>query len=162
MMLRAISSLNRENVIERPIKPLRRQVAPAGGVDQLRRDPDPLAGLAKAAFKHVANAKLARDIGDLHGAAFEDEGRVARDHVQSAGARQLGDQVLNQSVGEIFLFDVAAHVGERQHRYADRCEAASPALMTAVVGGGAGETREIRTGSTMRFSLRSPPSSKAP
>ena len=75
--------LNGENVVERPIEPLRPQVAPAGGVDQLRRHPDPLAGLANAAFKHVADAKLARDIGDRHGAAFEDEGRVARDHVQT-------------------------------------------------------------------------------
>ena len=43
-----------------------------------------------------------------------DEGRVARDDEQVAKARERGDDVLGQAIGEKLLLGLAAHVGERQ------------------------------------------------
>jgi hypothetical protein len=48
--------------------------------------------------------------------AFVGEGRIARDHKQPADAAQRGGDLLDHTVGEVFLFGVTAHVGERKHR----------------------------------------------
>ena len=86
------------------------------GLDQLAGDAHPVAGLAHAAFEHVAHAELAADLLDVDGLALVGEGRIARDHEQRLEARQRGDDVLDHAVGEIFLLGIAAHVLERQHR----------------------------------------------
>ena len=85
-------------------------------VDELRADAQLLAGPAHAAFEHVADAKLARDLLHIDRAALVDERRVAGDDEQPADAGQPGDQVLGDAVGKILLIGIAAHIGERQHR----------------------------------------------
>ena len=108
--------LDREDVLEVAIVALGPDMVVGIGVDQLHGDPHPVARLAHAAFDHVLDAELRRDVLDLDRLALVDEGRVARDHEQLPEPRQLGDDVLGQAVGEEFLLGVAAHVGERQHR----------------------------------------------
>ena len=44
-----------------------------------------------------------------------DEGRVAGDDEQPTNARQAGDQILRNAVGEIFPAGIAAGIGEGQH-----------------------------------------------
>ncbi len=73
------------------------------------------AGLAHAALEHVAHAELAADLLHVDGPALVGEARVAGDHEQPADARQRGDDVLDDAVGEVLLLRVAAHVLERQH-----------------------------------------------
>ena len=85
-------------------------------IDQLRGHPDPVAGLAHAAFEHVADAERLGDLGHRDRRLLVNEGRIARDHMQIGQPRQIGDDVLADPVGEIFLLDVAAHIVEREHR----------------------------------------------
>ena len=54
----------------------------AVGVDELRRDPERVAGLAHAARQRVAHTQLASDLADPLRRALELHGRVARDHTQ--------------------------------------------------------------------------------
>ena len=61
------------------------------------------------------DAEIAPDRADVDVLALVGEARVARDHQQAADLRQIGDDVLADAVGEIFLLGVARHVGERQH-----------------------------------------------
>src|SRR5438105_3493270 len=49
------------------------------GVDQLSRDPHPVAGTPHAAFEHVANAEFARHPGNINRRSLVGECRIARD-----------------------------------------------------------------------------------
>ena len=91
------------------------EVAAGGGVVELRRDAHAVAVPSHAAFEHVAYPELRGDLLQVHRFALVGEGRVAGDHEEPAQFRQRGDDVLADSVGEILLFPVAAHVVERQH-----------------------------------------------
>ena len=106
--------LDREDVLEVAVVALGPEVAVGLGVDQLHGDADALARLAHAALDDVLHAELARDLLHVDRLALVLERRVARDHEQLAEARQLGDDVLGDAVGEEFLLGIAAHVVERQ------------------------------------------------
>ena len=95
--------LHREHVGQLAIVALRPQVAAVGGVDQLRRDPDPIAGLAHAAFEHVRDAERLRDPPDVDVLALERERGGARDHLQVGHLRQRVDDLFRQPVAEVIL-----------------------------------------------------------
>src|SRR5262249_25279441 len=95
---------------------VRPEMVPGFGINQLRGDPDPVAGAADATLYHVAHTELARHLGDVDGRTLVGERRAAGDHKESAVARQVGNDVLGNTLREIFLFGIAAHVGEGQHR----------------------------------------------
>src|SRR5205823_7473610 len=96
------------------------QMATGGAVDQLGDDPYPVPDLAHAALQHVGDSELPGDVADIHRLALEGEGGVPRDHLKRRNLRQVGGDVLADSVAEIFLLGIAAHVLERQD--ADRSE----------------------------------------
>ena len=52
------------------------------GLDELRSDADPIAGLAQTAFEHVAHTKFASNLSYVHRAALVGEARVSRDDEQ--------------------------------------------------------------------------------
>jgi hypothetical protein len=110
--------LDRENVGEVAIVALGPEMVAGRSVDQLGGDPNAVAGLAHAAFQHVADAEFARDLADIDRAALEGECGVAGDHRQRRDVGQIGGYVLADPVAEIFLLGLAAHVGEGQ--YANR------------------------------------------
>ena len=85
-------------------------------VDQLAGDPHPIARPADAALEDVAHAELAADLLDVDGFALVGETRIARDDEEPADARECGDDLLDHAVGEVFLFRIAAHIREGQHR----------------------------------------------
>ncbi|MEI9888514.1 MAG: hypothetical protein WDN08_18840 [Rhizomicrobium sp.] len=89
-------------------------MAVAGAVDELRRDAHAVARLAHAAFEHMAHFQLARDLEDIDMPALEGEGGVACDDRQRRDLAEVGDDVLADAVGEVFLLGVAAHIGEGQ------------------------------------------------
>ena len=55
--------LNGENIGEFSIEPVGPDMPAIAGIDQLGGDPDPVAGLAHAAFEHVADAERLRRLG---------------------------------------------------------------------------------------------------
>ncbi len=107
--------LHGEHIGEVAVVALRPDVAAGGDVVELRRDAHAVAALAHAALDHVADAEFLGDLLHMDGFAFVDERRVARDHEEPAQLRQRGDDVLADAVGEIFLFRIAAHIGEGKH-----------------------------------------------
>src|SRR5262249_44853842 len=80
------------------------------GIDQLDRDADSLVDLPHTALDHVAHPQLPSHLGDAYRTALVDEGRVARDDRQSVNLREVRDQVLGQSVGEVLLLGIGAQV----------------------------------------------------
>ena len=75
----------------------------AFGVDELDIDAYTVDVALDRAFEHVADPKLFADFPRVDVLAFEREGGVAGDHERAAEARQIGGQVLRESVGEIVL-----------------------------------------------------------
>jgi hypothetical protein len=86
-------------------------------LDQLRGDADPVAGFAQTAFEHIANAQFAPDFFHIDRATLVDQARTAGDDEQRRIARQCGDDVLGDAIGEELLVGIGAHVLEWQHRY---------------------------------------------
>src|SRR5947207_3657382 len=113
---------------------------PAGfRVDELRGDPYALAGAPDRAFEYGAHAELAADGADVHRASLIGEARVACDHRQARDFRQIGDDVFADAVGEVLLFRVARHVGERQD--GDRRSVAVRPWSGGIGSGGGGGRR---------------------
>src|SRR6202035_3472015 len=84
------------------------------GVDQLDSDADAAARLAHAALDDVLNAKFLGDLLHIDWLALVKERRVARDNEQLAEARQFGENVLGDAVGEEFLLGLVTHIDEGQ------------------------------------------------
>ena len=103
-----------EDVLQLAVEALGPDVVVGVGVDELRRDPQAVAGLSHAAFQDVAGPQLPGDLADPGVLVFEREAGVAGHHGKRAPVRQSGDDVLGQAVGEVLLLGVAAHVLERQ------------------------------------------------
>jgi hypothetical protein len=106
--------LQREDVVQVPVVALGPDVIVARCEDQLCGDPYAAARLAHAPFQHVTHVELARDLRDFDVPALVDEGAVARNDDERRDLGQVRDDVLGDAVAEIFLFRIAAHVGERQ------------------------------------------------
>jgi hypothetical protein len=94
-------------------------MAAGGAVDQLRGDPHAAAGLAHAAFEHMADLQLPRDLWHVDVLALEREGGIARGDPQRGDLGEVGDDVLGDAIGKILLLGIAAHVGEREHANGD-------------------------------------------
>ena len=99
------------------------------GVAQLGPDPEVLPRAPDAAVEHVAHAEVAADLLRVDRLAAVGERRGAGRDEQPPQAREAGDDVLGEALGEILLAGVLAEVGEGQH--GDR----GPGLR-ALVGGG--------------------------
>ncbi len=107
--------LHLEKVIERAIVGLRPQVIAGVGPDQLSRDAYRVAGFAYAAFEHVGDVQRPRNIGNRRLFALEVEAGGAGRHAQFGNSREQSDEFLRQTVREVLLVLVLAHVHERQH-----------------------------------------------
>jgi hypothetical protein len=83
-------------------------------VDELRADAQPIAAAADAAFEHVPHTELTGDLGDVDGAGPVGKGGVSGDDEQPPDPRQTCDQILGETVDEIVLIAIAAHVLKRQ------------------------------------------------
>ncbi len=108
--------LHGEDVRQLAVVGLRPEMRVRRHLDQLRGDPHAIAGLADAALEQVRDAELLGDRRDVGARALEAPRRRARRHAQALDLREDVQQFLGQSVGEVLVLLVAAHVDERQHR----------------------------------------------
>ena len=108
--------LHGEDVAEPSVVALRPVMRSRDGVDQLGADAQPIAVAAHAAFEHVTDAELARNLAHIDCAVLVDEGGVAGDDEQPSDLGKTSDEVLREAVSEVVLVGVPAHVGEGQHR----------------------------------------------
>ena len=107
--------LEREDIVQAAVVAIGPEMPAAAAVDQLDGDAHAVPGLAYAALEDVADTERVRRLAHFDGLALVGEDRAARDDEQRGHARQVGDDVLGEAVGEILLLGIAADVGERQH-----------------------------------------------
>ena len=109
-------ALHGEEVLRWPIPALRPQMRIARRIDQLRGDADLVALALHRTFEHVADVQVLADLPHIDRLAFVHVGRIVGDDIDGAIARQVGDDVFRQTVGEPARRLVAGDVGKRQHR----------------------------------------------
>ena len=107
--------LDGEDVLKRPVVGLRPEVRAVGRTDQLRGDTDAVTRLADAPLEDVIDPERLRDVRDRHVLTFECERRSAGDHAQTLHLREHVEQLLAETVREIVVRLVVAHVDEGQH-----------------------------------------------
>ena len=107
--------LNREDVFEVAVVLFRPDMMAGFRIDQLSGHANPAACLANTAFDDISRAEYFADLPYVGRAAFEGEGRISRDHRERPPTREGGNDVLRQTVGEIFLLGIVGHILERQH-----------------------------------------------
>ena len=112
----------------------------AVGNDELRSDPHATAHLSHAPFQNMADLEFARDSRHIDVLALVHKGTVAGNDRQRRDLAQVGNDVLGDAVAEVFLFGIAAHVGERKHadRDARRARRRSGRRRTGAHGRGRG------------------------
>jgi hypothetical protein len=108
--------LHCEDVGEVAVVALSPDVLAGLGLDELRGDADPIADFAQAALEHIPHTQLAPDLLHIDSAALVGKAGIAGDDEQRGVARQRGDDVLGDPIGEKLLLGVTAHIGEGQHR----------------------------------------------
>src|SRR5262245_31805581 len=109
------SILKREHVVEVAFETVGPDMAAAQAVDQLCCQPHSIASLANASFQHIASAEQSPDFADVPRLSLEHKTRITGYDQQLLNLRQCGQHVFSDTVGEILLFRITAHVLERQH-----------------------------------------------
>ena len=108
--------LDREDVVEVAVVALSPQMVARCSLDELGRDTHPIACLANAALDDIGDAEFLSDFADIDRLPLVGERRVTGDDEQRAEPAQLGDDVLGNAVGEVFLLRITTHVRKWQHR----------------------------------------------
>src|SRR4030095_3217322 len=98
--------LDAEDIGEVPVIAVGPDMAAGLSVDQLGGDAYPVARLAHAAFEHMADTQLLRDVAHIDRLALEREGGVARDDLERRNLGEVGGDVLADAVAEIFLLGI--------------------------------------------------------
>ena len=62
----------------------------------------------------MADVELTSHLANIHRLSLKSECRIARNDMQCRDLAQVSDDVLANSIAEIFLLDVAADIRERQ------------------------------------------------
>ena len=107
--------LDREDVGEGAVVALGPEQAAVLGGAELRRNPQPVSGTAHRPLKHPGRPEQGTDGADVLRLAFEGKGRSARGHPQSFDLGQRVDQLVGDSIAQVFGVGVGAGVDEGQH-----------------------------------------------
>src|SRR5271155_2978586 len=108
--------LNREHVGYLAVVALRPEVVPVRRLYQLGGHAEATAEFAHATFQDIFHVQPLRDAADVLSLSNERQRRGARRHQQTRHLDQCIENVLGQAVAEVFIFLVAAEIGERKHR----------------------------------------------
>ena len=108
--------LHVEDVVHGAVVLLGPELGVAQGVDQLCGDAERVPRAAHAPFEHIPDAELPADVAHPLGRALELHGRGPRDEPERADAREVGDELLGEPLGEILVLGVGAPVHEGQDR----------------------------------------------
>src|SRR4029079_18477475 len=105
--------LHREDVADDALMLLGPDLVAARSVDKTARYAKPFAASAHAALEDVAHTQLLRDHPVVEDLALVGKGRVSGDDRQPEPARQAGNDVFDDPIGEVLLIGVGAQVGKR-------------------------------------------------
>jgi len=107
--------LHGEDVGHLTVERVRPEVEARGGVDELRCHPEPSADVAHTTAQHRGDVKSSSDFADVTARAAKRERARTRRNLEPFQLRQRVDQLLAQSITQVIVLGVAAHVDERQH-----------------------------------------------
>src|SRR5215472_997017 len=110
--------LQGKDIVQISVVPICPGMTAGKRIDELSGDPHTIAKCANAAFQHELNAEFSPDALHVNVLASVLKGGIARYDEQRAKPRKFGYDILSDSVRQVFLFRVAAHVVKRQ--YGDR------------------------------------------
>src|SRR5262249_19034048 len=109
--------LHGQQVGERALIPLAPELRAGGGVHQLNVDDQPIAQALSAAGDHRPHLERLAHLTRINFAPFVSEDNAARHHSAQRGqSRQTADQILGDTVRQVFHLWVGAHIGKGQHR----------------------------------------------
>jgi hypothetical protein len=131
--------LQRKQIARVAVQAVGPQMRVGLGIDQLGAHTDPVARPLDAPFQHIAHSQLAPDLPCISRSVPISERGIARDHGHLREPRQVGRQVLGDSVGKILLLAVVAQIDEgqdhdRQARRNGRGGIHSPLLHRSLAG----------------------------
>src|SRR5438552_1840820 len=107
-------TLDCEDVVQVAIVLFRPDMGVGASVDQLRIDMKPAAGLACATLQHVRYAKRVSDLAGILFATILHNTRAA-DHLEIGNFRQLGQNVVLETIGKIGVLRILIETLKRQH-----------------------------------------------
>src|SRR5215470_9431227 len=87
-------------------------MSPCRTVDELRGNPHSVARFANTTFQRKPDSEVPTHLRNINCLVLVDECRVSRDDEQTGDLGQVRDDVLADSIAEIFLLQIATHVGE--------------------------------------------------
>ena len=114
--------LDGEHVLELAVVALGPRRVAGAGLDELRRDPEAVAGAADAPLEHVRRVELLADLGCRDRLVAEADHLRAREDPELRDLRELGDDVFGHPVAEVLVVLHAAQVLEVEdgHRFLRR------------------------------------------
>ena len=104
--------LEGKDIREVPIEALGPEMAAGRPVGQLRGYANSASRLPHAAFQDISDLQPAGQLIDLDRPALEAEGRAPGDDEDGRHLREVGDDVLGDTVADVFLLRIAAHIRE--------------------------------------------------
>ena len=107
--------LHREDVRHLAVVALRPEMKTIGDLDELRRDSDAVARLANTPLENMLDVEPPADLSEFDVLSPEEEGGRAAGDLHAGYVGQHIDDLLGQTVAEILVLLVRAHVGERQY-----------------------------------------------
>ena len=107
-------ALNGEQIADVVVETFGPKMRVSRRIDQLRVDPDLVAGTPDAALEHIPHPKFAADLLGVHVLVFVREGSVARDDQNVVQAGQVGCQIVGNAVSEVLLIATFAEIGKGQ------------------------------------------------
>src|SRR5271165_6469579 len=90
-------------------------MAAVGGADQLRGHPKPRSGAPDAALEHMVHAQRLGDAPDVLMLTFERKSGSSGNHLEAGELCQGIDNLLRQTIAEVFVVSISAHVVERKY-----------------------------------------------
>ena len=108
--------LDGEDVVDLALEGFGPDVVAVFGIDKLRGDANPVAGLTHAALKHGVYVERPADLRDVLVLAFELKGRGSGRDLETLGLGQHIQNLLGDAIGEILLIALGAEVGKREDR----------------------------------------------
>ena len=102
--------LDGEDVGQVPVVAFSPQMATRLAGDELRADPQAASSFANTSFQDVADVHGSGDLLGVDDLAFESERAVASHDLQRRNLRKIGDDVLGDSIAEVFLLAIVAEI----------------------------------------------------
>ncbi len=107
--------LDGEEVLVGAVPAFRPQIPAGPGIDELRRNPNAVGISLDRALDHKTDLERGADRARIDRLALVGPGRIAGDHAKLGEARQIGDDILGEAVGQPARGRIIGEMVERQH-----------------------------------------------